>query len=122
LTTLELDPALAGRARKNLARTGLAARATVVCADALAHLPRLEGKVDFIFVDIDKADYVRVLPDCHRLLHPQGLLAVDDVAFAEADSFNRAIFDDEGWRPVPLLAFLPGHSAERDGLCPALRR
>jgi predicted O-methyltransferase YrrM len=122
VTTLERDPAFAARARKNLGRAGLADRAGVVCGDAFAELPRMTSGFDLIFMDIDKADYSRALPECHRLLRPQGLLVADNVAFPDADPFNRAILSDGGWRPVSLLAFLPGHAPERDGLCLALRR
>jgi predicted O-methyltransferase YrrM len=82
----------------------------------------LKGSFDVIFMDIEKADYARALKDCHRLLRPGGLLVADNVAFPDADEFNRAVFKDPGWRPVSLFAFLPGHSPERDGLCLALRR
>jgi predicted O-methyltransferase YrrM len=121
LTTLELDPAFAARARKNLELAGLTDRVNVVCGDALAELPRLKGRYDLIFMDIEKADYARALPECHRLLRPEGLLVADNVAFPDADPFNRDIFSGSGWRPVSLFAFLPGHSPERDGLCLALR-
>lgn len=121
LTTMELDPVLAGRARENLQRAGLEEHATVVCGDALAHLPRIEGPFDLVFLDIDKEDYVRALPDCHRLLRPGGLLVADNVAFPSADAFNEAIAADGRWRPVSLLAFLPRHSPERDAVCIALR-
>lgn len=121
LTTLEYDPAFAARAQKNLERAGLADRAKIVCGDAFAELSRMKSGFDLIFMDIDKADYSRALPECHRLLRPGGLLVADNVAFPDADPFNRAIFSDGGWRPVSLLAFLPGHSPERDGICLALR-
>jgi predicted O-methyltransferase YrrM len=121
LTTIELDPALAVRARKNLERAGLKDQATVVRGDALAHLPLIKGAFDLIFMDIEKTDYARALPECHRLLRPRGLLVADNVAFPDADPFSRAIFSDNGWRPVSLFAFLPGHSPERDALCFALR-
>ncbi len=121
LTTLELDPAFAARARKNLERAGLTKQAHVICGDAFDHLYRIAGAFDLIFLDIEKADYARALPECHRRLRPGGLLVADNVAFPEADPFNRAIFSDKGWRPVSLFAFLPGHSPERDGLCLALR-
>jgi caffeoyl-CoA O-methyltransferase len=121
VTTLELDDALAARARKNLERAGLAEQANVICGDVFAHLPRIEGGFDLIFMDIEKADYARALPACHRLLRPRGLLVTDNVAFPDADPFSRAIFSDRRWRPVSFFAFLPGHSPERDGLCLALR-
>jgi len=121
LTTLELDPAFAARARKNLERAGLENRAKVICGDALAHLPRIEGAFDFIFMDIEKAAYLHALPECYRLLRRGGLLVADNVAFPDADRFNQAIFSDSRWRSVPLFAFLPKHSPERDALCLALR-
>jgi len=121
LTTLEHEPAFAARARKNLERAGLASRTNVLCGDAFAELPRMKGEFDLIFMDIDKGDYARALPQCRRLLRPGGLLVADNVAFPDADPFNREIFNDGGWRPVSLFAFLPGHSPERDGLCLALR-
>ena len=121
LTTIELDPAFAARARKNLERAGLKDQANVVCGDALAHLPQIDGAFDLIFLDIEKADYPRALPECHRLLREGGLLVADNVAFADVDRFNHAIFSDSGWRSVSLFAFLPKHSPERDALCLALR-
>ena len=122
LTTLEIDPGFASRARKNLERAGLASHAAVICGEALPRMSEMEGPSDLIFMDIDKIDYARTLEGCHRMLRPGGLLVADNVAFPDADEFNRAIFSDAGWRPVSLLAFLPGHSPERDGLCLALRR
>jgi caffeoyl-CoA O-methyltransferase len=121
LTTLERDPVLAGRARHNLERAGLEQQARVVCDDVLTWLPLARGPFDLIFMDIEKADYARTLPDCHRLLRQGGLLVVDNVAFPDADEFNRTIFGDRGWRPVSLFGFLPKHSPQRDALCLALR-
>jgi caffeoyl-CoA O-methyltransferase len=121
LTTLELDEAFASRARKNLERAGLEDQANVICGDALSHLPQMAGPFDLVFMDIDKADYARALPECHRLLRQGGLLVADNVAFPDADRFNKTIFDDSGWRSVSLFAFLPKHSPERDALCLALR-
>jgi len=121
LTTLEIDPAFAARARKNLERAGLGRQTTVICDDALSRLSRIQGPCDLVFMDIGKADYARALPECYRLLRPGGLLVADNVAFPDANDFNRAIFKDAGWQPVALFAFLPGHSPERDALCLALR-
>ena len=122
LTTLEIDPGFAARARKNLERAGLAPHATVTCGEALPQMSAMKGPFDLIFMDIDKIDYARALGDCHRLLRTGGLLVADNVAFPDADEFNRALFSDTGWQSVSLFAFLPGHSPERDGLCLALRR
>ncbi len=121
LVSLEQDSGLAGRARENIRRAGLEKYAQVMCVDALTEIKRLTGPLDLVFIDIEKADYVRVLPDCHRLLRPGGLLVADNIGFKDADAFNRAVFSDRGWREVSVFAFLPGHSPERDGLCLALR-
>ena len=81
LTTLEIDPAMAARARRNLDRSGAGSAVEVVCADVITQLPRLQGPFDMIFMDIEKSDYARVLPECARLLRPAGLLVADNVAF-----------------------------------------
>jgi predicted O-methyltransferase YrrM len=84
-------------------------------------LAAMDGQVDMIFMDIDKADYVRMLPDCNRLLTPGGLLVADNTGFKDADAFNRAIHADPRWEIVNLWAFLPGHSPEHDGICIAVK-
>ncbi|MBW2481290.1 MAG: hypothetical protein JRF38_14980, partial [Deltaproteobacteria bacterium] len=48
-------------------------------------------------------------------------LVADNVAFKDADAFNRAIADHPDWRSVSLLSYLPLHSPEHDALCLALR-
>jgi caffeoyl-CoA O-methyltransferase len=121
LTTIEQDPVMAERARSNLARAGLSQSAEVVCGEAMAELARLDGPFDLVFIDIDKAGYVAALPECHRLLRPRGLLVADNVAFADADGFNREVAASAGWKPVFLSGFLPQHSPEHDALCLALR-
>lgn len=122
LVTFELDPAMAERAQRNLERGELATVARVVVGDALAELSRMDAVVDLVFMDIEKADYIRALPHCHRLLKPGGLLFADNVAFKDADAFNCAIATDPGWTSAALFSFLPGHSPEMDGICLALRR
>jgi predicted O-methyltransferase YrrM len=121
LLTLERDPAMAERAREHLRRAGVAGRVEVRVGDALEILATLDGPFDLAFLDIEKADYVRALPDCRRLLRPGGLLVADNVGFRDAEPFNRQIRAGSDWRPLHLLAFLPGHAPERDGLCLALR-
>jgi len=45
----------------------------------------------------------------------------DNTGFQDADDFNQAIMNDPRWRAVNLLAMLPLHSPEQDGLCLAMR-
>ena len=117
----ELDAELAGRARTRIEKAGMTRFVEVRTEDAMAALGRLEDRFDLIFIDIEKADYIRVLPDCRRLLRAGGLLVADNVAFRDADPFNRAMADSVEWQAVNLFGYLPGHSPEHDGVAIALR-
>jgi predicted O-methyltransferase YrrM len=119
--TLEADPALAARARENAAAAGLNGIIDVRVGDALEMVARIEPPFHLIFMDIEKKDYERALPDCERLMPNGGLLVADNVAFPDADAFNQAVQRGSAWRSVSLLSFLPEHSPEKDGICLALR-
>jgi predicted O-methyltransferase YrrM len=121
IVTLERNPAMAERARRNCDLAGVGGRVEILTGDALAMAKELAGPFDMIFLDIEKKDYAPALEDIRRLLRPGGLLAADNIAFADADPFNRAILADERWLAVPLYAFMPGHSPEHDGLCLAVK-
>lgn len=120
LTALELEADMARRAEANLKRAGLSQWAEVRCVNALEEMARTEETFDFVFMDIEKEDYLAMLPHCTRIVRPGGFLLADNVGFADADPFNRAIYETPAWRSVSLYAFLPEHSPERDGLCLAL--
>ncbi len=122
VVTLENDDAMAARAQQNLQKAGLAHLVEIRVNDALESLRQMEEKFDYIFLDIEKQDYIRALPDCERLLVKGGLLVADNVGFTDADSFNRAMAGSPAWRSVSLFSFLPLHSPEHDALCLALRR
>lgn len=122
LLTIELDPAMAARALVNLRQAGLSGGVEIKVADALGVLPRLAGPFDLVFMDIEKRDYALALPHCGRLMRSGGLLIVDNTAFADAGRFNQDIAAHPDWLAINLLAFLPNHSPEHDGLCLALRR
>ncbi len=119
--TLEKDPIMAQRAVKNLETAGFGDDDTVIEATVPEALSDMKAPFDLVFMDVDKPFYAQALPACHRLLKSGGLLVADNVAFAEAAEFNHTIKNDPGWECVHLLAFLPFHSPERDGLCLALR-
>jgi len=120
LITLENDSSRADRARQNFKRAGLEKRVEVVVGDALETLGSLDDEFDLIFIDIEKKDYAKALPDCGRLLRKGGLMVADNVAFQDADEFNRTISDHPDWTSVSLFSYLPLHSPENDGLCLAL--
>ena len=119
--TLEIDPAMAKRARDNIASAGLSGRVEIKIGDARTLMATLAGSFDLIFMDIDKEGYLPALPDCHRLLRPGGLLVVDNTGFEGAADFNQALLTDQRWRSVNLLSFLPEHSPEKDGLALAIK-
>jgi predicted O-methyltransferase YrrM len=119
--TLERDEGMAGRARSNFQKAGIEKQIEVRVGDALEEMNKMGEALDFIFMDVDKEDYLPVLDQCHKLLKSGGLLATDNVGFQGSADFNQAIAGSPLWRSVHLLSFLPLHSPERDGLCLALR-
>jgi caffeoyl-CoA O-methyltransferase len=121
VVTFENNGVMAARAKENFRKAAVSDRIEIHEANALEMLPRLQGEFDLIFLDIEKQDYIKVLPDCRRLLVKGALLVADNVGFKDADAFNRTISGHDDWRSVPLFSFLPFHSPEKDALCLALR-
>lgn len=120
--SFEIEPELIRRAQANLSRAGLSHLVEIRGENALTALAQLPPPVDMIFMDIEKEDYVRALPDCTRLTGPGGVLVADNTGFKDAHRFNQAIHEDSAWEAVNIWSFLPGHSPEHDGICVALRR
>ena len=112
---------MADRAEQNFQQAGVSDRIDIRVGDAVSLVSQLQGNFDFIFLDIEKQEYVKLLGDCHRLLSPGSLLVADNVGFKDADDFNRAIAEHSEWRSISLFSFLPLHSPENDALCIALR-
>jgi predicted O-methyltransferase YrrM len=121
LISLEKDPGLAERARRNLKKAGIEKGVEIRAGEALRLMESLEDGFDLIFLDIDKEGYLSVLPECRRLLRAGGLLVTDNLAFTASQEFNQEIFSQSQWQTLHLLSFLPGHSPERDGWSMALR-
>ncbi len=121
LITIENDTAMAQRARKNFQRAGFEKQIEIRVGDAIDVMKTFAPPFDLIFMDIDKIDYNRALPQCRRLLRKNGLLVADNVGFEDADTFNDSIYASKAFRMVSLYSFLPLHSPEKDGICLALR-
>jgi predicted O-methyltransferase YrrM len=121
IITLENDPGMAARARKNFTRANFDAQIEIRVGDAIEEMKKIDAPFDLIFMDIDKVDYDTALPHCRDLLRKNGLLVADNVGFEDADPFNTAMFRSREFRAVSLFSFLPLHSPEKDGLCLALR-
>jgi predicted O-methyltransferase YrrM len=91
LTTLELDPAHADVAARNLHEAGVADRVDIIVGPAIDSLPQLDGETfDFTFVDADKVSTSAYVDWAVGHTRPGGLVVVDNVvrkgAVADADS------------------------------------
>ena len=80
ITTLERFPYMLKQAEKNIKKAGLEDTIQIVVGDAAETLLTLPSeKYDVIFMDCAKGQYINFLPECIRLLKPNGLLITDNV-------------------------------------------
>ena len=79
LTTIEYDASRAREAQVNIERAGLADIVTVLSGDAFKEIPRLQGPVDFVFLDAWKRDYKKFLDLVYPRLAPGGLFLAHNV-------------------------------------------
>jgi caffeoyl-CoA O-methyltransferase len=122
VVSFEISPPLLQRAKINIAKAGLS-HCVEICEDnAIIAMRQMQLSVDMIFMDIEKEDYISVLPLCGHLLTSGGLLLVDNTGFQGAHTFNAAIYNSDELESVNIYSFLPGHSPEYDALCIALKR
>lgn len=83
LTSFEMDPERARRARANFAEAGFGERAKVIEENAVQALEKLDGRFDVCFIDLLNSfrseDVTRkVVELCLRHLEPGGLLMADN--------------------------------------------
>jgi predicted O-methyltransferase YrrM len=79
LTTIEYDAPRAREAKANIERAGLADIVTVLSGDAFKEIPKLQGPVDFVFLDAWKRDYKKFLDLVYPRLAPGGLFLAHNV-------------------------------------------
>ena len=79
LITVEANPETAEIAQRNLERTGVASKVTILVGKAQEILEDLKGPFDLIFVDVNKEGYPEVLEPCIERLRVGGLLVTDNV-------------------------------------------
>ncbi len=120
VTSIEWSPEMATLALKNLKRAGVQDVVKIRIGSAQSLVPEMAELFDFIFMDIDKQHYIRLLPKLRKHIKKGGFMIVDNVGFKDAKDFNKAIAESSQWRSINLLCFLPEHSPEKDGLCLAL--
>jgi caffeoyl-CoA O-methyltransferase len=83
LTCLEVSPEYAEIARRNLERAGLQDRVTVEVGPALEALRRIDGPIDFAYVDADKPAYPDYYEALVPLVRPGGLIVLDNTLLGE---------------------------------------
>lgn len=79
VTCVELREDMAEAARANFERAGLSDRIEVVVGDALRVLPAMKGRLDMVFLDAVKEDYINYLKSVERLLHEGSVIVADNV-------------------------------------------
>ena len=136
VVTIEVDAKHAEVARANLARAGLADRATVRVGPALEELPRLVAEqvepFDLIFIDADKPPYAEYLSWALRLARSGTLIVADNVVqsgrILDADDADRSVAGirrfDEALAAEPRVAAVLLQTVARghDGMALAVVR
>ena len=78
LLTIEINAKTADECRENLRKVGLQDTVTCITGDALKVLPTLEGKVDFVFLDARKSDYMRYFKALEPKLAAGAVIVADN--------------------------------------------
>jgi predicted O-methyltransferase YrrM len=85
LTTFEIDPSRAARARENFKRAGLDGLVTIIEGDAHQTVAQLEGPIDLLFLDADKEGYLDYLQKLLPKMRPGGLVVAHNITERQAD-------------------------------------
>jgi caffeoyl-CoA O-methyltransferase len=92
LITHEIDSDRATLAKANFQRAGVDHMVTVVLGDAHETVNRLQGPIDLLFIDADKAGYMDYLNKLLPLVRPGGLILADNMSQpAPSPDFIKAI-------------------------------
>jgi predicted O-methyltransferase YrrM len=79
LVSIEYDAQRAREAKANIERAGMTDVVQVVAGDAFKEIPKLQGQVDFVFLDAWKPDYRKFLDLVLPRLAPGGLFLAHNV-------------------------------------------
>ncbi len=96
LTTIEYDAQRAREAKANIKRAGLDDVVTVVSGDAFKEIPKVQGALDFVFLDAWKPDYKKFLDLVYPRLPRGGLFLAHNVVNKrdEMKDFLAAVHDN----------------------------
>ena len=78
LRTIDISESMVKKARANLKTLGLDKTVTVIEGDALKVLPKIEGEIDFLFLDALKGDYFRYFQAVEDNLTDGSVIAADN--------------------------------------------
>lgn len=85
LVTLEYDAKRAQELKANIKRAGLDDIVTPVAGDALKEVPKVQGPLDFVFIDAWKPDYKKYFDMVYPKLAPGGLILAHNVVNKRAE-------------------------------------
>jgi caffeoyl-CoA O-methyltransferase len=128
IDTCEVDEKHAEVARRYIEEAGLSDRITVHLGPALETISRLEGELDFVFIDADKENYANYYEAVLPRLSERGLIAADNTLWSgrvvdetEQDESTRAIraFNDHVAKDDRVVAVM---LSVRDGVTLIRRR
>jgi predicted O-methyltransferase YrrM len=85
LVTLEYDPKRAQELAANIKRAGFDDIVRTVAGDALKEVPKVQGPIDFVFIDAWKPDYKKYLDMVYPKLAPGGLIIAHNVVNKRAE-------------------------------------
>lgn len=95
LTTYEIDPKRAARARENFKKAGVLSLVTIVEGDAHEEVTKLKEPIDILFLDADKSGYLDYLRKLLPLVRAGGLVVAHNMTPEMADpAFVKAITGD----------------------------
>ena len=124
--TCDVDARATGIARRYWARSAHGHKITLELRPALETIATLEGSFDLVFLDADKANYIRYWDACLPRVRPGGVILADNVLWsgrvlapAEADDHAIVAFNDHVARDLRVeQVVLP----VRDGVTLAVKR
>ena len=108
LDTIDIDPKMVQDARENIKKMGLEKTVTAIEGDALKVLPTLSGKIDFVFIDALKRDYLKYFQTISPKLKKGALVVADNVirSAGEMKDFLDAMESNKDYEKVIIRASL----------------
>ena len=85
IITIEINPNLAEEAKENITKAGFSKKIKIINSNALAAIPKLKGKFDFVFIDAAKDEYFQYLLAIEKKLSKNSIVLADNTKiFADA--------------------------------------